>query len=438
MPSADNFVLSSPHDFAIYLPATNPQYANVTKLDVKNGRPLPLGFDLEDLAFWTGNSKLWNHKFLLHSIGAYSVGTDTKGPLFRKKKGDFTFVGDSGGFQIGKGSWGGLTNLSAGMTGDAAYAGWNDNYDAKLWIIDWLEQHSDYAMTLDMPLWTMFESNAKSPFHLCSEEQLLAMTLDNLKLIDAQKRGRTTWLNVIQGTTPTNTMTWWNAVKKYRFGGWALAGSAGWRGGLYNMLSTVLAMNDEDAFDEGTKWVHLLGLSQAKWDVFLTAIQMQLRKKNKTIQVSCDSATPFSSAGVRDQYAIPPALGKRVDDWGLKFKTLSAVRSHADPSNARPSRLASPLGQQLQMHHLVVDGSDYAGRRVDELTNLLVANHNTWVILDAGRRANQLAFGGGRNELPDDFSRVLDAIEQAFSVRNWRDVLTENKSVFDRVAPDKY
>lgn len=437
MPRPDNFVLTSPHDYAIYLPATNPQYASVAELVIRASRPMPSGFDVEDLEFWSGTSKLWNHKFLLHSIGAYNVGTDTKGPIFRKKKGDFTFVGDSGGFQIGKGRLNGLTNLKAGMSGDTAYAGWNDNYDTKLWVINWLEQYSDYAMTLDMPLWAKSPNNANSPFHLCSDEQLLAMTLDNLKLIELERSGRTTWLNVIQGTTPSNTLTWWDAVKPYRFGGWALAGSAGWRGGLYNMLSIMLTMNQEGAFDEETKWVHVLGLSQAKWDIFLTAIQMQLRHKNKLIQISCDSATPFTCACAFDQYALPPLLGKRPDDWGLKFETLSAVKSHADPANARPSELASPIGQLLQMHDLVVDDSDFAGRRVDELTNMMVANHNTWVILDAGRRANQLAFGGGRNELPADYIAVLDVIEQVFATNNWRQVLDKNRVVLDRVAPNK-
>lgn len=437
MPSADTFALTSPHDYAIYLPATNPQYAGVSEMSVRPSRPMPSGFDLEDLAFWSGTSKLWNHKFLLHSIGAYSVGTDTKGPLFRKKKGEFTFVGDSGGFQIGKGSLNGLTNLHAGMSGDAAYAGWNDNYDTKMWVINWLEQYSDFAMTLDMPLWARHPNNVKSPFHFCSDEQLLAMTLENLELIELERRGRTTWLNVIQGTTPENTLTWWNAVKRYRLGGWALAGSAGWRGGLYNMLKIMLTMNQEGAFDDGTKWLHVLGVSQAKWDICLTAMQMQLRQKNKLIQISCDSATPFTCACALDQYAISPLLGKRTEDWALSFETLSAVKSHADPANARPSGLSSPIGQLLQLHHLVVDGSDFAGRRVDELTNMMVSNHNAWVILDAGRRANRMAFAGNRQELPDDYIVVLDVIEQAFATKNWQVVLDKYKAVLDRVAPCK-
>ena len=226
MQNPDNFVLSGPDDFAIYLPAVNPDYQKFIDAELDAARPIPSGFSLDDLAFWTGTSKLWNHKYLLHSIGGYKVGTDTRGPLFRKHAGDFCFVGDCGGFQIGKGTLDGLKNLKQGISGKRAVEAWGDNYDAKLWIINWLERYCDYAMTIDMPLWAMTQAGVDSPFHNCTEDQLLAMTLKNLKLIDTHKQGRTKWLNVIQGTTPENTVRWWNEVKWFRDGGWSLAGAA--------------------------------------------------------------------------------------------------------------------------------------------------------------------------------------------------------------------
>lgn len=430
----DNFAMTGPHDYAIYLPAVNPEYADVVNTTVAANRPLPLNFDIADLEFWSGSSKLWNHKFLLHSIGGYKVGTVTRGSLFSKKRGDFCMVGDSGGFQIGKGSLDGLINLREGMTDKQAVAGWKDNYDAKIWIIDWLEQYCDYAMTLDMPLWARLASNTKSPFHNCTDEQLLAMTLENLALIEKEKQGRTKWLNVVQGTTPENTLTWWSGVKSYRLGGWALAGTAGWKGGLYNMLSIILTMRDDAAFERGLDWLHVLGVSQPKWDIFLTAIQNFLRLKNPNLQISCDSATPFSSAGARDEYALPPALGPKESDWTVRLEMLSATKSYADPVHKRPFPVQSPLGKQLYMHHLVIDDGEFVGRRIDLLSNMMLANSNAWVYLDAGRRANQMAFGGGRKDLPPDFAAVLDVIEKAFTKQDWRSVLDENKPLLDRVA----
>lgn len=438
MQNPDNFVLAAPDDFAVYLPAVNPDYQKFVDAELDAARPIPSCFSLDDLAFWSGTSKLWNHKYLLHSIGGYKVGTDTRGPLFRKATGDFWIVGDCGGFQIGKGTLDGLKNLNQGITGKRAVEAWGDNYDAKLWIINWLEQYCDYAMTIDMPLWAATPAGVNSPFHNCTEDQLLAMTLKNLKLIGTHKKGRTKWLNVIQGTSPENTVRWWNEVKWFRDGGWSLAGAAGWRGGLANVLSTVLLMRDEGAFEPGMDWLHMLGVSQPKWFIVLTAIQRELRKINPKIQVSCDSATPFEKGGAKDEYALPVSLGTDISDWVVRFKTFTAFKTHADASRQELTELHSPIGHQLMMHHLVVDGSDYSGRRIDNLTNKIFMNHNVWVYLDAARQANRIAFASNRTKLPELYAKTLDCIADAFAASDWRTTIASNRPLLDRFAKSQY
>jgi hypothetical protein len=434
----DNFTLSVPSPYAIYLPAVNTTYPKVIDDTLPAGRPVPANFTLDDLAFWSGNSTYWNHKFILHSIGGYDVGTDPRGPLFRKQPGDFLMVGDCGGFQIGKGTLKGLKDLKQGMTEQEGIAAWARNYEAKLWIINWLEQYCDYAMTLDMPLWATTSYGTNSPFHNCSEASLLAMTLDNLRLIERERQGKTKWLNVIQGTTPENTETWWQAVKWFRSGGWSLAGAAGWRGGLYNVLRTVLTMRDEGAFEKGQDWLHFLGVSQPKWDIFLSAIQRQLRKDNPNIQISFDSASPFESGGARDQYAIPPELGTNIYDWQVSYKTFTALKSHADTRQTIPSPLESPLGRNLHMSDLVVDNKEMSGRRIDKFTNAFLMNHNVWVYLDAGRRANLAATIDPEHSIPNQFRTVLGIIEAVFNAKDWRSILDSSADTFRRVAPSMY
>ena len=438
MSAPDNFNLVSPAPYAIYLPAVNTTYPKIIDDSLPPSRPVPNGFSLDDLAFWSGTSQYWNHKFLLHSIGGYDVGADPRGPLFRRLPTDFLMVGDCGGFQIGKGTLKGLKDLKAGMSEQDAVAAWGRNYDAKMWIINWLEQYSDYAMTIDMPLWAMTRDGVDSPFHNCSEKRLLTMTLDNLKLIDSERQGRTKWLNVIQGTTPKNILSWWNAVNWFRDGGWSLAGAAGWRGGIHNVLTTVLTMRDEGAFEAGMDWLHVLGVSQPMWDIFLTAIQIQLRRDNPNIQVSCDSASPFESGGARDQYTLPPALGSKTADWKIGYRTLTAVKSQADKHQATPSPLDSPLGRALMMRDLVVDDRAMSGRRIDKFTNAFLMNHNAWVYLDAGRRANDAAFNQSNPPIPQAYAAVLDIIATAFNTGNWRSVLDANKMLLEDVAPSKY
>lgn len=399
---------------------------------------LPATLTVEDLKFWTGRSALWNQKFFLHSIGSYPVGSNKPSVLFEKNAGDFFIVGDSGGFQIGKGTMRGLLGLKKGMPADAAVAAWDTNYDAKLWIIHWLEQYCDYAMTIDMPLWAATPFGVNSPFHRCSPQQLLEMTVENLKIIQEEKRGRTRWLNVVQGSTQESIQVWWDGVKWFRDGGWSLAGAAGWRGGLATMLHTVLMMRDEGAFEPGQNWLHVLGVSQPKWDVMLTAIQRELRKHNPLLQVSCDSATPFIKAGMKDDYALPVALGPDPKDWSIRYETLPALRSHADSAKAAASQLHSPIGQHVMRHHLVVDESEFSGRRIDTLTGSILANHNVWVHLDAGQRANDQAFNGGHGELPTIYSHALRVIERAFTTKDWRSVVEKDRQTLELVGKNQF
>lgn len=437
MTQPDEFALATPHPYAIYLPAIGAAYAQSVSQATAPSR-LPATLTVEDLKFWTGHSALWNQKFFLHSIGGYSVGSNPQSVLFHKNAGDFLIVGDSGGFQIGKGTLNGLKGLGKGISGDAAVAAWATNYDAKLWIIDWLEQYCDYAMTIDMPLWAATPFGVNSPFHHCSPQQLLQMTVENLKIIQEQKQGRTRWLNVVQGSTQESIKVWWDGVKWFRDGGWSLAGAAGWRGGLATMLHTVLMMRDEGAFEPGQNWLHVLGVSQPKWDVLLTAIQQQLREHNPLLQVSCDSATPFIKAGMKDEYALPIALGPDPKDWSIRYETLAALRSHADSAKAAASPLHSPIGQHLMRQHLVVDESEFSGRRIDALTNTILANHNAWVHLDAARRANNQAYNGSRDQLPQTLAATLEAVAQIFAAEDWSAAISRQQAVLDKFEPSQF
>ena len=405
-------------------------------MEVSPARPLPPNFALEDLEFWSGKSRLWNHKALLHSIGCYTIGSNTQRSLFSRAPGSFTMLGDSGGFQIGKGTFKGLKGFHEGMTGEEAVAAWADSYDAKCWIIRWLDHHSDWAMTLDMPLWALDARGADSPFHRCTEQQLLMMTNDNLRLIEEERSGGARWLNVVQGGGQGgagSVRRWWDGIKWFRHGGWALAGKAGWLGGISGVLSTVLMMRDEDAFAPGQDWMHVLGVSTAAWGVLLTAIQRELRNVNPQLQVSYDSASPFIEGGRYETYALPPALGADISDWSMKSIRLEGLRKHADPNSPVPFPVASPLGNQLMMHHLIIDDAEYSARRNDTLSNMMLINHNIWVYLDAARRANAAAFGGA-GEIPADLSAVLEVIGETFAASDWERVLTKNQPLLDRVA----
>ena len=439
--AADNFALSAPHTGAIFLPSVQPNYAKLAVQGAPPVRAMPANTNLGDLAFWTGNSKWFNHKFCLYSVGGHPIGSTIKSPLFNGSNGQYTLVGDSGFYQMGKGSMKGLKGLRSGMSGSAAESAWhNQNYHARRWITSNLGTYFDYGVTMDFALWFNTNHGKKSFFHSCTDDQLIAMTVSNLKFIEANGLGKCKWLNVLQGTTPQNTIKWWDAVKDFKHGGWSLAGAAGWRGGLHNMLTLLLTMRDENAFDAGQDWLHMLGVSQTDWHLYFTAIQNKLRKKNPNFQISYDSASAFRAGGANDEYALPPALTNDLKSWSVKYNLLSTKRSNTSNTALAFPHNTSPLGQMLQMRHLVVRDDAFKSRRVDSISNQLVTHNNIWVYLDAGRRVDEIAFGpkADRSRIPDVLHRALDVIEGAFDKQDPFAFIDKHKEMLDAAAPMKY
>jgi hypothetical protein len=425
---------------AVYLPAVQSNYAEVLSKPLPDNRPFPGSMTLTDLAFWQPNG-LWHYPFLLHSLGLYKVGALPDNAVTQRTPGKSILVGDSGGYQLGKGSLSGLSAVKdKPMKADEAESAWTQEQDARRWIAGWLETYTDYAMTLDMPLWVTSKSGEGSPFQNCTSEQLTRMTVNNLKCIERYRQGRTKWLNVVQGgANPADIALWWDAVKWFRYGGWALAGSAGARGGLYLMLRTLLQMRDEKAFDAGQDWVHILGASTPMWSIMFTAIQTALRVDNANLQVSFDTSSPFLIGWRFESIAVSPSLDSDPNSWAIS--TVLAPQSGLDlgSSSAVPAPFAmSPIGKRLHLGHLSVRGGDFQERQYDSISTALIAHHNVWVHVDAFERANNAVSRQDTSMVPEIYSDAIGAVADVFQRENWRDALDAFKKVLDKVAPNTY
>ena len=427
-------------EYAVYLPAVNDSYAAETSKELPKDRPFPLGLTLRDLAFWEPNG-LWYYPYLLHSVGLYSVGTLPNNTVTQRHRTNNTLVGDSGGFQIGKGSMKGLSALRAKpMPADAAVAAWQQESRARDWIVGWLDTYADYAMTLDMPLWASSPDGASSPFHSCSTAQLIDMTVQNLRFIDSRADGQAKWLNVVQGGENTSDIQlWWDAVKWFRRGGWALAGSAGAKGGIVGILQTVLMMRDDGAFEPGQDWVHILGVSTTTMAVMLTAVQQGLRRGNPDLRVSFDSSSPFQIGGRYEGVALPPAFSSDASSWSLRYENAPQSRLHADPSLPSPfAHDQSPIGRRLQLHHLSVRGGIWDQRNFDSISNMLLTNHNVWVYLDAMKQANDFAAARNAARVPARYLQCLDFIDHVFQRDDWSKAISDEQALLDAVVPNGY
>jgi len=428
-------------EYAIYLPAVNDSYAKtISTPPSPPDRPFPDGITMADLVFWEPN-KLWHYPYLLHSVGLYSVGSLPDNAVTQRNRANNTLIGDSGGFQIGKGTMKGLVALKAKpMPAQDAEFAWREEYKARDSIVRWLDTYADYGMTIDMPLWATSRDGKNSPFHNCSTAQLIGMTVKNLEFIERHAVGHTKWLNVVQGgENIADIKLWWGAVKWFKRGGWAMAGSAGVRGGLGNMLNTLLMMRDDHAFQAGQEWLHVLGVSTTKWAILLSAIQQALRKLNPTLRVSYDSSSPFQTAGKYEDVALTPTFASDEKTWSIGTEPAPQSRLHADPNSTSPfEHDQSPLGKRLQLRHLSVRDGIWDRRQFDTVSNVLLMNHNAWVYLDAMKKANDFAAAKDKSRVPARYLECLEFIAYVFERDNWTTCLAKEKKLLDAVAPNGY
>ena len=112
-------------------------------------------------------------------------------------------------------------------------------------IVRWLDAYCDYAMTIDIPLWTKTESKSKgTPFSRLNFEQDLQLTYENLKYITENSGRKTKWLNVLHGLNSHQgtEAAWYARVKEFDFEGWAFASDTGVKGGITNLLRRLKRM----------------------------------------------------------------------------------------------------------------------------------------------------------------------------------------------------
>jgi len=425
--------------FAVYLPAMQYHYASaINDNKLIKGRDFPSGIKLTDLDFLNPKSKLWHYGYALYSAGQFNDARPKACAVTNRDREKTIVLGDSGGFQIGQGTLKGTEHFKKAKTSAELCQMWRDSAAIRKRTLLWLDMHSDYAMTIDMPLWARLPQFKHTPFHKCSVQELIDMSVDNLKYIKANTNGNTKWLNVLQGTEAADSKLWWDAVKKYRMGGWALAGGVGWRGGLENVLYYTLLMRDDNAFAKGQDWMHVLGVSQPTWAVLLTALQRAIRKncKNPNMRVSYDSASPFQAGGRYQSVVRYPKFTKDFSSWTMTMHEAPVNPIYANSKDDFHFPYPSPLGDLLTLKHLNVRGGEFQKGAYDTVSNHLLTNHNVWVYVRSFLEANELAFMQVSEADKAVPQKLLDAcafIEDIFTVENWQAKLVKEKKLLAEV-----
>jgi hypothetical protein len=199
-------------------------------------------------------------------------------------------LGDSGGYQIGKGvlkfDWLDFEGVEANKTRQK--------------ILEWLELTADWSMMLDVPTWACDHIHSPKT-GLKTFEDCLDKTRFNNDYFLKNRMGATKWLNVLQGGDWDTAEKWYRGVVEFSDpkGKYAGKEAEGWAFGGANMckmpitLKRLMTMREEGMLD-GKDWIHFLGTAQLDWSCYLTLIQRQLRKHiNANLTISFDCASPF-------------------------------------------------------------------------------------------------------------------------------------------------
>lgn len=378
-------------DFAVFLPAISNFYNTfISKQRVTKGEHIPAeripeSFDrgVEGLNFINPDEGYFTYPTALYSAGHACLDMDKvndRDSMCVNRDREFsTIVGDSGGYQLGKGV----------IKFDWKDFEGNKANEVRSNILNWLELTSDWAMTLDVPTWAADDLNSPKT-GLTSFQDTLDGTIYNNKFFQKNRLGQTKFLNVLQGDDWETAQIWYDQVKDFEFEGWAMGGIN--MCDMEVMLKRLIIMRDEKKLD-GKDWMHVLGTSQLDWACFLTQVQRQVRKNiNPNFTISFDSASAFLSTAnglVYTQNTFTPSrfsfiMDKAPDDKRLKG---SEIQFPFD----------SGIGRRLKMKDVCWYGEGDLNKNNkegktswDSFSYVLMMAHNVYNQIRAVQTANDL------------------------------------------------
>ena len=338
-------------DYAVYLPAISSFYSTyIAKQRLEKFIPderIPAGFDrgIEGMNFLNAEQGYFTYKYGLYSAGHAQLdlvkSMEQESMIQQRDRANTMILGDSGGYQIGKGvlkfDWLNFEGKEANKTRQK--------------ILEWLELTADWSMMLDVPTWACDHIHSPKT-GLKSFEDCLEKTQFNNDYFLKNRLGQTKWLNVLQGSDWDTAEKWYNGVKEFSDPNGKYAGmeAEGWAMGGANMCKMDITLKRlitlrEDNLLKGKDWMHFLGTAQLDWSCYLTLIQRQIRKHiNENFTVSFDCASPFIATAKGLVYTNAQHTNKR---WSVIMD--KAPDNKALSGSDVPFPFESTVGRRLTM-----------------------------------------------------------------------------------------
>jgi hypothetical protein len=343
---------STQKDYARFLPALSGFYATYVgkqRFDEyvdKSRIPSNFAHGVESLNYLNKQEGQFQYQWTLYSAGHADLDTTKAVPkedMVRNRDRENSWIlGDSGGFQIGKGVWEGEwrdpngPEVAARMAEAVAKgieeipqldATGNPKLDkngnpkttkinhAKLYqarldaaqqkrdaVLRWMDAYMDYGMILDIPAWVCRSPAGREKTGISTYQDAVNASKYNNEYWMKHRTGACKFLNVLQGENHAEADDWYSQMKDFcdptiypdnHFNGWAMGGQN--MCDVHLVLKRIVTIIHDGLLQKGVHDVmHFLGTSKLEWACLLTDIQRAVRKyHNENFTITFDCASPF-------------------------------------------------------------------------------------------------------------------------------------------------
>ena len=451
------------NDYAYFLPATSGFYSTfIGKQRYGNyvdPARIPASFTngVESLNYLEPDKGAFYFDHCLYSAGHANLDLtkqDDSEDMFRNRDRSTSWVlGDSGGFQIGKGVWEGEWNDPTGpvvaqrmaeaiakgielvpqlhptghpktdKNGNPKYTKvdhvklYQDKLDAahkkRTQVLTWMDTLMDYGMVLDIPAWVARSPAGIKATGISTYQEAVEATKYNNEYWIKHRTGACKFLNVLQGENHSDADDWYQQMKHFcdpniygnkAFNGWAMGGQN--MCDIHLVLKRLVALRFDGLLEKGHQdWMHFLGTSKLEWAVLLTDIQRAVRKyHNENFTISFDCASPFL-ATANGQIYINTETEDRTK-WVYRMQASADDKKYSTDTRLFKDAViqdkifdkfeSSPIIDQVPIKDICIykpGDLNKVGKEGDtswdSFSYAIMMGHNVWMHLNAVQEANR-------------------------------------------------
>ncbi len=429
-------------DYATFLPALSGFYATFIgkqrreEYVDKSRIPYP---SMESMNWLNKKEGLFNYHWSLYSAGHAELDINKDAPkedmVRDRDRNNSWMLGDSGGFQIGKGVW----------EGD-----WKDPNCPKAQkkreqVLAWMDAYMDYGMILDIPAWVARSPAGAKATGIDNYQDAVNATRINNDYFMKHRSGACKFLNVLQGENHADAEDWYQQMKDYcdpkkyenHFNGWSMGGQN--MCDVHLVLKRLVALRFDGLLEKGKHDVmHFLGTSKLEWATLLTDIQRAVRKyHNENFMITFDCASPFLATAngqiyceleTQDRSKWVYRMVPSIDDKALATDTTPFAQAFVREGK-HGSFKDSPLTQNLKAKDVCIYAPGDLNKigkegktSWDSFSYAIQMGHNVWSHINAVQEANRQYDNGiiPNMLVEESFDRLFfrDVVEAIFATSN--------------------